>query len=158
MKRNFMYIILVIFFTGIAVNAQEFPPEDGHEGMGRMSERFRQMEKIKLIEELNLDEETAIRFFARRKQNMDNMKNLLGQRDSLLKVLSEKLKNNEDDFKITVKNILGLERKIVQNKSSFIENLGDILTEEQIAKLILFENRFKKELKEYFFRKRKKMR
>jgi hypothetical protein len=48
-----------------------------------------------------------------------------------------------------------IHKQIVQSKSDFISSLDDILTTEQIAKLIIFERRFKDELRRAMFKGRK---
>jgi len=122
------------------------------------SERFRQMEKLKLIEILNMDEETSIRFFARRNKNTEEIRKLVEQRDKLLQKLADNLTNDADHYKSLTDKILQLEKAIFDKRAAFVNSLNDILNEEQIAKLIVFENRFKKELREYFFHGGKRMR
>ena len=61
----------------------------------------------------------------------------------------------EAELKSLIEEANTIHSKIVQAKSDFINSLDDILTTDQIAKLIIFERRFKDELKRAMFKGRK---
>ena len=64
--KNFI-IIALLFATPLF--AQKNMHERGRRNFGK---RFEELEKIKLLEMLNLDEEVAIKFFTRRNQSRKN--------------------------------------------------------------------------------------
>ncbi len=49
-----------------------------------------------------------------------------------------------------------MHQKLVENKTNFIKSLNDILSYEQIAKLVLFERKFREELRRAIFKDRRK--
>ncbi|MGB5892932.1 MAG: hypothetical protein WBG58_02065, partial [Ignavibacteriaceae bacterium] len=61
----------------------------------------------------------------------------------------------EAELKSLIEEANTIHTEIVQIKSDFINSLDDILTTEQIAKLIIFERRFKDELRRAMFKGRK---
>ncbi len=149
MKNTIIVFVILITSAGL-YQAQDMEPMNMP---FEKQEKFRQMEKIKLLEALNLDEETAVRFFTRRNKNMENARKLIERRDKLIEKLADQLGNKNDSYKKITKEIMSLETELVENRSKFINSLEDILTEEQIAKLIVFENKFKKKIRNYFFRR-----
>ena len=71
MKKLFT---LIIILAASIIFAQDRPQERDHR---HFSKKFEELEKIKLLEILNLDEETAIKFFVRRNQNRKNIDNIM---------------------------------------------------------------------------------
>ena len=71
--RTFIVILSFISFLSIEAFAQfeEGPPPH------KMREKILQLEKIKLIEALQMDEETTLRFFARRSETEKSIDGLL---------------------------------------------------------------------------------
>ena len=104
-----------------------------------------------MIDALNLDEETAIRFFARRHENQKKMKEILDQRDDAIRELEDEIRNgNQSDavYKDKLSVLLSLENNISKERENFLRSLGDLLSPMQIAKLVVFESRFRKEVRE----------
>lgn len=115
-------------------------------------QRIEQWEKIKLIEILNLDEETAVRFFTRRRDNQMKVKEILDQRDLAIDELENEIKNSSQTsdavYKDQVSKLILLESRITYERENFIKSLSDLLTPQQIAKLIVFESKFRREVRE----------
>ncbi|MEK6552795.1 MAG: hypothetical protein AABZ54_05030 [Bacteroidota bacterium] len=117
----------------------------------RPLQRIEQWERIKLIDVLNLNEDTAIRFFARRNENQNKMKEILDQRDDAISDLENEIRNgNQNDalYKEKVNNLLLLEGSISKARENFLRSLSDLLSPLQIAKMVVFESRFRKEVRE----------
>jgi hypothetical protein len=109
--------------------------------------QLRQLEQIKLVETLNLDEETAIRFFARRNKHLDNVENLQKEKNLLINELAMKIKAGEKvNAKSYLNKITALEKKMLNERIKFYNSLDDILNNEQLAKLIVFQSKFRKEI------------
>lgn len=125
----------------------------------RPLQKIEQWEKIKLIETLNLDEETAVRFFTRKRENQLKVKEILDQRDAALDELENEIKNgsqkDEAVYKDQVNKLISLESRITSERENFIKSLGDLLTPLQIAKLIVFESKFRREVRETLMGRRK---
>ena len=151
MKTKFM-ILFFLVFAGMSI-AQPF----GKHKWGPR-ERMEELERIKLLESLNLNEEVAVRFFTRRNDFRESQRKLMDQRDAALldmEIAIQKEKSNEDfDYKSNIKKLQNLEKEINLKKDEFLNSLSDILTTEQIAKLIVFESKFREELRDALMRRR----
>jgi hypothetical protein len=112
MKKMFLPLIIICLVgsTVIAQNQRRMNKEM------RPLQRIEQWEKIKLIETLNLDEETAVRFFTRRRDNQMRVKEILDQRDSAINELENEIKNgsqtNDTFYKDQVNKLISLESRI----------------------------------------------
>jgi hypothetical protein len=150
-------IFLTISFIIIA-SMQSFS-QMGDGPPRHMREKLDQLEKIKLIEALEMDEETTLRFFSRRNEHRMKMDELSKRADEIIKQMEVILKSEkiyiEEELKSMIVEANSIHKQIVQSKSDFISSLDDILTTEQIAKLIIFERRFKDELRRAMFKGRK---
>ena len=75
-----LYLLVALILT---ISITSFS-QDGMDKMMRQRNKIHQLEKIKLIDELNLDEETSVKFFARRnemqKEVEKNLKKVFKQR------------------------------------------------------------------------------
>ncbi len=59
------------------------------------------------------------------------------------------------DYKDLVNNYLSVQKQVASEHTKFINSLYDILSNEQIAKLIVFEKRFREEIRHILLRGRK---
>lgn len=145
--KNILTIIMLLLFT-CSTFAQDYPRK--HKWSPK--ERIEQLEKIKLLEEMNLDEETSIRFFARRAEFKDEHKQILNQRDALLdevELALQKEKSTEEfNYESAVSDLIGVEKKLISHREEFINSLSDVLTTEQIATYIVFESKFFHQVRE----------
>jgi len=124
-----------------------------------MRDKLNQLEKIKLIEVLEMNEETTLRFFSRRSELQTKIDKLTERADKIITQMEIIFKAGkvytEAELKSLIEEANTINTEIVQTRSDFINSLDDILTTEQIAKLIVFERRFKNELKRAMFKGRK---
>jgi hypothetical protein len=152
--RSLYLLIAIILFTTVA----SFPQHD-REKMMKQKSKLHQLEKIKLIEALNLDEETSLRFFARRNEMQQEVDQLENRADDILKDLEESLNANEKAAGATqrqlINELLNIKTKIEKVKKQFITSLSDILSTEQIAKYIVFEQKFREEIRKIIFDRRR---
>lgn len=156
-----LIIVLVLFAASFnAVNAQQgrqmqHRPEKVHE-------KINELEKIKLIESLNLDEATMVKFLARRKDFQDKIQDLNKQKNDELDQLQNDLNNDsnsgKDDqfYKKYADDIKTIDFNIARTKNEYYNSLKDILSQKQIAKLLLFERNFRRELREIIFKERRR--
>lgn len=148
MKKEF-FLLLIFMLIPALVFAQNNRPRKGPR------EKIEQLEKVKLIDALDMDEQTTLRFFARRNEFRKNTDALSDSLDSIVDELESGLnKENDSRNKELVNNYLNIEKQIASQHSQFINSLYDILTVKQVAKLIVFEKRFREEIRRFLLRGR----
>ena len=146
MKRIILIISLLLLTSLVLVGQGRHrmgpPPHAG----GRLA----QLEKIKLIEFLDMDEETTLKFFARREAFHENRKEIFNKRAELLDELREMVIDDEDNsnYQALINQIYEYEEKLFTQRKEFFDSLSDILTQKQIASLIIFEDRFRREIRD----------
>ncbi|MFA3781551.1 hypothetical protein ABRY23_00630 [Melioribacteraceae bacterium 4301-Me] len=151
-KILFAFLLFLFAFPLIA--------QEGGPGRGGRAylKKIGQLEKAKLIEALNLDENTAIKFFARRNENQEKIKNLFDEREKILSEMENNFKannkNSEDYYKKSIDKLQKIDQKIFEEKYAFINSLREIFSEEQIARYLAFEYSFRKEIRESLIRHR----
>lgn len=125
----------------------------------RPREKIKALEKIKLLETLDLDEETAVKFFSRRKEHQDKIKELYNELDKKRDLIEDKISSTKDDndpeLKKLVDSYLTVHQKLSDERKRFFNSLSDILTNKQLAELTLFEKRFREEIRKLLFHKKK---
>lgn len=144
MKKILLISLFLIFVTVANGQMRDGLPRDG-----KALDRIEQMEKLKLIEILDLDEESTIKFFIRRNEFHKKQKNLMDEREKLLNDLeiSFREKRSDDNFyKQSVSKLLDIEERIFSERQNFLISLNNLLSPQQIAKLTVFEFKFRKEL------------
>ena len=150
--KNYLIAVIICFILPSFMYSQE----DDRNGQRN---RIEQLEKLKLIETLNLSEDVSVRFFSRRNKNQkeieaieDKTKELF---DKLDESLNSKSKDSELEQKKIINEILNNRELIEQKRKQFILSLNDILATEQIAEYVLFEKKFRDELRKLIFDRRK---
>jgi hypothetical protein len=122
---------------------------------GDPREKIESLEKIKLLETLNLDEDTAVKFFARRNEHKEKMKALMDEQDAQYKKIEDKLSSltndNDPSLKKMIDSYLTINQKMDDERKRFFDSLSDILTLKQQAKLAIFEKRFRQEIRDILF-------
>ncbi len=149
---KFLFFILFGILTILNTNAQEIRRQD----WPRMH-RVEQLERVKLIESLNMTEEQSVRFFARRNEHRKELEALEKKIDeSMLEI--DRILNSGEIKESTLKklneDILSNREKIETKRKQFILSLNDILSTEQISKLLLFERRFREEIRDLIIKRR----
>jgi uncharacterized protein YgfB (UPF0149 family) len=144
---------LLIFLSGnLLAQREKWHDEDA-------KAKFEQLEKIKLIETLEMDEETTLRFFARRtehkKQQDEIQKNIQEMIDNLDVIFKSGRAVTVEEIKADINEINNLQIQLDKNRVDFINSLSDILSYEQIAKLLVFEKRFRNEVRKLIMKERK---
>ncbi len=141
MLKLYLKILFFILFSIINIYAQ--PPEKGES-----NKRIQMMKKMKLLEILDLNEEDADKFLIKYNSWEDKLEVQNNVIEKITDDLQNALKNKKDS-----KTINSLTSKYINEKNKFhqmiIEKLNDFkafLSEENYAKLLIFEERFYKEL------------
>ncbi len=153
MKNLFITLLTVVLLTSIS-----FPQQMKEKGM-KNREKLEQLEKIKLIEALDLDEETSIRFFARRNGSKKEIQELEMKAEDIISELEKSFnsenKNQSENQKQLISEMLKTRESIELKRNQFINSINDILTVEQIGKLIVFEKNFRDEIRQVLFDKKR---
>lgn len=151
-----MKIKLILLVLLIIVSQNFAQPYSKHDKNPK--ERMEQLEKMKLLEVLNLNEEEAIRFFSRRNEFRDEHRELIQQREAVLYeielALGKEKSSEQMNYKDKVKEFLKLEEKLLRHRENFLNSISDILTTEQVAKLVVFESKFKQEIRDALIKRR----
>ncbi|MCH7974058.1 MAG: hypothetical protein IIA48_04760 [Bacteroidetes bacterium] len=152
MKTIILFLILLIIPVSYSQNKMKMHKV-------RMN-KLEQLERLKLIDVLDLDEETTLRFFVRQKELRNRMEEYKKEGVKLLTKMKYLINNDDkkDELKSTTDYYLALGEKIANKKTGFVKSLNDIFTEEQIAKLLIFEMKFREDIRGMLFKMRKKKR
>jgi len=156
MKTLYFLIVLSLMLV-----VSSYPQQD-REKMLKQRSKLHQLEKIKLIEALNLDEDTSVKFFARRNEMQKQIETLEDKSDDILKKLESTLdvndKNNEAVQRQLINELGNIKEKIESTKKQFINSLNDILSTDKIVRYIVFEQKFRDEIRKIIFDKRRPLR
>ncbi len=149
MKLLLLFTIILFFQN---VNAQEMRRKEWQ----RMP-RVEQLERIKLIESVDMTEDQSLRFFARRNEHRKEIEALEKRIDETMEEIDKILNSGEIKESVLKKlneEILTNREKIETKRKQFILSLNDILSTEQISKLLLFERRFREEIRDLIIKRR----
>jgi len=151
-SKNLSLLILLLLSTTLFAQRGKWQDEEARE-------KFEQLEKIKLIETLEMDEETTLRFFARRtehKKLQDDIQEKLQQKIENLDVIFKSGRvATDEEIKTNINEINNMQLQFDKNRVDFVNSLSDILSYEQIAKLIIFEKKFRNEVRRLIMKERK---
>ena len=139
-------IFLFLLLTSLITFGQS-----GNRTQRNSGEKYRQLEKIKLLEVLDLDEELAIKFFIRKDKHHQDQRTILEKHKMILDEL-EAVLNNENKKETELAELIQqneqLEIELCNGKNKFVNSVKNILSTEQIGKLILFEYKFKRDIRD----------
>ncbi len=152
-----MKTTLLPFLFMLILTTSAFSQDDKK---GNPKEKIEALEKIKLLETLDMDEETAVKFFTRHNEHKDKMKKLFDEIDLQFGKIENKISSvkdeNDPELKKLVDNYLVAHQKIEEEKKRFFNSLSDILSNKQLAQLAIFERRFKEEIRDVLFHHKKR--
>ncbi len=169
MKNNIiLFVIMISIFLLCDTLFSQPPGEMFQERMG--PERIEKFKMMRLIEVLNLSEESAVRFSAKTNEHERRLRELGKMQDELQDKLDEYIKKAEETAKNKSryeKQLKELQKqldqfeenhsKMLDEKKRFLKELKELLDSEQMAKYYLFQRDFEKELREAIKRLRKDM-
>ncbi len=144
MKTHGIHTLLLLMLLSMPAYSQFDPPPDGEP-----RERLAELRRLKMIEALDLTEEQAVRLTVREKTFREEEAKEREKREDLLKQLRTQVKDNADAaaLRATLEQITQLSTADVIRRHEYLLSLSDFLSEEQIAKLVLFEHHFAKEIR-----------
>lgn len=142
----------MIFLTIMPAMAQE------HQERRKKDNKIEQLEKVKLIEALDLTEDQSIRFFARRNEHRKEIEKLEIHSEEVIrdleKIVQDSNERNVTEQKRLLNEFLDIRIQIENKRKQFILSLNDILTTEQVSKLVLFEKKFREEIRKILMKRK----
>lgn len=144
MKKYFLFLLVILLTSVVTGQVKE-----ENKKRPRPFEKIEQLEKAKLIEVLDLDDETAIKFFTRRKEHQKQMRDLMENRDNLIKELEKSVKEKsvkDNYYSEQVNKILDIDRQMWMAKQAFFKSLSEFFSPQKIAMLTVFEHKFRREI------------
>lgn len=149
--KNIIYVILILLIVMPAM-AQE------HRERRMMDNKIEQLEKVKIIEALDLTEEQSIRFFARRNEHRKEIEKLEMRSEELIKdienIIVDSNEKNIVEQKRLLNEFLDIRIQIENKRKQFILSLNDILSTEQVSKLVVFEKKFREEIRKILMKRK----
>ena len=117
---------------------------------GPRPERLEKFRKMRLIEVLKLNEEDAVRFFAKHTAHEDAQRDLLKSRNAALDQIEEGVREKGDakDVQKLSQEVESIDQKMFAERQRFHEDIQKILTPEQFGKFLVFERNFGRQVKD----------
>lgn len=135
-------LAILLLMTGVVLAQPSMEKPDRN--------RLEMMKMWKLTDELELTEEQAEKFFPQYRTLMSDLENVTKQQHEVMKQIGELSKEKEVDGKKLdnlVKQANDFEKKKIDLKYNFFKEAGKVLTPEQQARHVIFEQQFRKQLK-----------
>jgi hypothetical protein len=153
MKFLFLGFLLLLF------SFEALPQERrGH----NPQKRIQQLEKIKLVETLELNDETAVKLFNIKDSHQKNMLQLREKSDEILDKIEETLLSGESTKTNTLNKLVQefkfYEEEIYKSREKFLSDIESLLKPEKYAEYLVFERNFKTEIRDLIMGERMKRR
>ncbi len=147
------YIIGLIFLISILTYQEESVAQRhrGFEGPQRQRpERLEKFRKMRLIEVLKLNEEEAVRFFAKQSAHEDKTHVLMQKRNELLDDIEKNIREKGDPIELVKVSdaTMNIDKDIFTERQRFQDELRKLLTPEQFGKFIVFERDFGRQVRD----------
>jgi hypothetical protein len=150
MKRVLILLSFLFLIVCWQSDAQRRMPPADRPGGGQRGERLERFRKMRLIEVLNLNEDEAVRFFAKQNAHEDKVHDLMKARNDALDNLDAAIKDNKDpqDLQQLMDNALDFDKKLFAERERYHKELRDSLTSLQFAKFLVFERNFGRQVRD----------
>ncbi len=139
MKRYLILFILISFTAVLNVRAAQD------------RQRVNKIEALKvwkLVDYLQLTDDQADRFLPRFRNFEDDMRNMQRDKNKRIAELARKIKSGKSKgITNEVNKILDIDIMMAQRKKDFFNSVKGIISEEQTAKMIVFEYQFRREIR-----------
>jgi len=119
---------------------------------------MRNFKKWKMVEYLDLSETQADKFFPKVRQFEKERKDITGEKVTIkkkLEILSESKDTDVNEVLELIDRLALIESNQVELKSRHTKQLQDILSPAQLAKYVIFDDKFRKQLKDKYQEKKK---
>ena len=117
---------------------------------GPAAERIEQYKKVRMMDELKLDEETSIRFFARYNSHQEELRKLNDKRNELIDELQALRRRNasDADYRKVLNELKVLANPAIELREEYFTDLAEIFSPKQMAEYFIFERKFIQNLRE----------
>ncbi len=153
-RKNIIFIIPILIL--LIFQSAAYSQFDGSR-FKKVREKIAQLEKIKLIDVLNMDENTTLKFFARRNQYQNKTDSLMNTENQLIDDMDSSIKSGDKSdgyYREQITKYFRVQDEIIKSRRDFIRSLNDLLSEEQIAKYIVFEKKFREDIRNLILKQR----
>jgi len=127
-------------------------------GKMKAIQKMEELKKLKLIEILQLDEGTSIKFFTRRAEHMRRMEEFKDAGKSKIDQIEDLIKDQKENDNPTLTNSLDeylqFQGDLIKERQNFFNSIREILSPVQMAKFVVFEERFRNEVSDLILRGR----
>jgi Spy/CpxP family protein refolding chaperone len=147
--------LLAVVIVFAAVTADAWPGDGKRRGDGprerdKMRERIGMMMMWRLTDVLELDQETAAKVFPLMREYDEQQRNLRDKRRDIVKKLQDTLDQEKSD-PTALTGLIGEfkqnERDMVEMRNKRLDALSEVLSDEQVAKLIVCIPQFEHEMR-----------
>ena len=150
MKR-ILALFSVLFFPVSCLFGQEMGPPPEPPPMNR--EVRKQLDQIKIwqmTQDMDLPNSKAEKFFPLYNDYNSQLRNIGVERREAVIVLDSLLKSNSEgpELKKQIQQILSLDAQLAEQHQKFIQSLEGILSPIEVAKYIVFEQKFDREIRQ----------
>lgn len=118
------------------------------ERLGNKKQQFKLLRMWRLVDELEIDEEQAMKVFPAFRRHHAERDSLSKRNRALLAVISRQLKEeaSESDLHASIQKVRGIRASMAEEQLLFEEDLSELLTTQQQARLLLLESTFRTDL------------
>ena len=146
-------IAIICFIASIFFSANGIAQGSGREG-GRNSqpgpERLERFRKMRLVEVLNLNEDDAVRFFAKQTAHEDHVRDLMKSRNEILDDMDSAVRQHDETKKVDglADQLMAVDKKIFEERQRYQNDVRQMLTSEQFGKFLVFERNFGRQVRD----------
>ena len=151
MKRILLIVALVILPASCSL-AQEMgpPPGDGPPMNREVGQQLEQIKIWQMTKDMNLPTEKAERCFPLYNDYSSHLKSIAVERRRAVRQLDSLLKASQEEtgLRRQIQQILALDSQLALEHQKFMQSLEGILSPIEVAKYIVFEQKFDREIRE----------
>jgi len=143
---SFVTWMAVLAGIGQPLAAAAQPPR--LERMGDRQKHFAMLRMWRMVDELEIDEDQAMRVFPAFRRQRVQQDSLEKQCRDLLAVVTRQLgeQGNDDELQASIRNVRAAQEAIKLSQAAFDKELAKLLTTRQQARLLLFDSTFRTDL------------
>jgi len=142
------YFIVILSFILLTVDTL---PQNMRRGGMQSQKKINQLEKVKLLEVLELDDETAVKFFRLKDQHEEDMMSLRDKQDKILDIMEETLSEDESKKTSSLSKLITdykkNEMEMTDERDRFHKEIWNVLQPEKYARFLVFERNFRQEVR-----------
>ncbi len=146
------HIVIVFLLFGLM-----FSQNKQHKKMNLRHHKMDKIERLKIIEVLGLNEETAVKFINLHKEMRNKFYLLRTKKREILNSIHEIQSLSEKEAEQYVVKLQNLEKETLLLRNNFISDMSKFLTYKQILEIMIFEKKFRDEITNYFMKRRGRM-